>query len=82
MAQIFGKSMRFVVHVPVATGRRIIRRARDMGLAEWQFVTAGLVLGSVVMQRARRSSVAELIKDWSGDERAGSRARRSSSKRR
>lgn len=46
MAQIMGKSMRFVIHVPLATGRDLIRMSRDVGMAEYAFVSASLIIGA------------------------------------
>lgn len=46
MAQIAGKSMRFVIHVPLATGRRIIQDAKAVGMAEAAFTSASLVIGA------------------------------------
>ena len=45
MAQIMGKSMRFVISVPIATGRELIRASRDLGMAEYAFTSAALIIG-------------------------------------
>lgn len=52
MAQIMGQSMRFVIHVPIATGRRIIKDAKTVGMTEAAFASAGLVLGTRSMARS------------------------------
>jgi hypothetical protein len=64
MGQIMGKSMRFVIHVPLATGRRIISDSKELGMNEAAFVSASLALGALTLVRGvdmmRKATPAEL----------------------
>jgi len=54
MAQIIGRSMRFVVHVPRSTGERLIKQARRAGMIEVSFISAALVVGGYSLSSALR----------------------------
>jgi len=52
MGQIMGKSMRFVITVPLATGRELILMAKDVGMAEYAFTSASLIIGAKSLSKS------------------------------
>jgi hypothetical protein len=54
MGTIIGKSMRFVIHLPIATGRRLIRNAKTMGLPEYAYVATALAVGDSSLEQSAR----------------------------
>jgi hypothetical protein len=54
MAQIMGKSMRFVISVPIATGREIVRMSKDVGMAEYAFTSASLIIGARSLSKSKQ----------------------------
>jgi hypothetical protein len=54
MGAIMGKSMRFVIHLPIATGRRLVRNAAAMGLPEYAYVATALAVGDTSLAQSTR----------------------------
>lgn len=52
MGQIMGKSMRFVIHLPIATGRRLVRNAAKMGLPEYAYIATALAVGDTSLDKS------------------------------